>query len=86
MKTTMYLSTITITLRPSILDVQGKAVELGIHTLGMKEIENVRIGKSIHMTVNASSEEDAKRITEEACKKLLANSVMEDFSYTVQKV
>jgi phosphoribosylformylglycinamidine synthase PurS subunit len=82
----MYQSTITITLRPSILDVQGKAVELGIHTLGMKEVENVRIGKSIQMTVNAASEEEAKRITDEACRKLLANSVMEDFTFTVKKV
>ncbi len=82
----MYQSTITITLRPSILDVQGKAVELGIHTLGMKEVQNVRIGKSIQMTVNASSEDEAKRITEEACKKLLANSVMEDFSFTIKEV
>ncbi len=82
----MYQSTITITLRPSILDVQGKAVELGIHTLGMKEVENVRIGKSIQMTVNAPSEEEAKRITDEACRKLLANSVMEDFTFTVKKV
>lgn len=82
----MYQSTITITLRPSILDVQGKAVELGIHTLGMKEVENVRIGKSVQMTVNASNEEEAKRITEEACRKLLANSVMEDFTFSVKKV
>ena len=82
----MYLSTITITLRPSILDVQGKAVELAIHSLGMKEVENIRIGKSIHMTVNAQSEAVAKRITEEACKKLLANTVMEDYSYTIKKV
>ena len=82
----MYQSTITITLRPSILDVQGKAVELGIHTLGLQEVENVRIGKSIQMMVNAATEGEAKRITEEACKKLLANSVMEDFTYTIQKV
>ena len=82
----MYQSTITITLRPSILDVQGKAVEHGIHTLGMKEVQNIRIGKSIQMTVHASNEEEAKRITEEACKKLLANTVMEDFSYSIQKI
>jgi phosphoribosylformylglycinamidine synthase subunit PurS len=82
----MYQSTITITLRPSILDVQGKAVAHGIHTLGMKEVQNVRIGKSIQMMVDAQSEADAKRITEEACKKLLANPVMEDFTFTIQKV
>ena len=82
----MYQSSITIKLRPSILDVQGKAVEHGIHTLGMKEVQNVRIGKSIQMTIDTGTEEEAKRITEEACRKLLANSVMEDFSYTIQKV
>ena len=82
----MYQSTITITLRPSILDVQGKAVEHSIHTLGMGEVNNVRIGKSIHMTVDAKSEEEAKRITEEACRRLLANPVMEDYAFTVKKV
>ena len=82
----MYKSHITIKLRPSILDVQGKAVERGIHTLGMKEVQNIRIGKSIEMVVDTSSEAEAKRITEEACKKLLANSVMEDFTYSVEKL
>ncbi len=82
----MYQSIITITLRPSILDVQGKAVELGIHTLGLTGVQNVRIGKSIHLTVDAASEEEARAVTDEACKKLLANTVMEDYSFTVTKV
>lgn len=82
----MYQSIITITLRPSILDVQGKAVEHGIHSLGMKEVNSVRIGKSISMTVDATSEEEARRITEEACRKLLANPVMEDYTFTIKKV
>jgi phosphoribosylformylglycinamidine synthase subunit PurS len=82
----MFQSTITITLRPSILDVQGKAVEHGIHSLGMKQVNNVRIGKSVNMIVEASTEEDAKRITEEACRKLLANPVMEDYSFTLKKL
>ncbi|NUN71014.1 MAG: phosphoribosylformylglycinamidine synthase subunit PurS [Bacteroidetes bacterium] len=82
----MYQSTITITLRPSILDVQGKAVELGIHTLGLTGVRNVRIGKSIQLTVDAATEEEAKRVTEEACRKLLANTVMEDYSFTVTKL
>jgi phosphoribosylformylglycinamidine synthase PurS subunit len=82
----MFRSTITIVLRPSILDVQGKAVELGIHTLGLKEVQNVRIGKSVTMTVDASTEAEAHRITGEACKKLLANPVMEDYTFTVTKI
>lgn len=82
----MYQAHITITLRPSILDVQGKAVESGIHTLGLNAVSNVRIGKSVEMRVDAKDEAEAKRITEEACRKLLANGVMEDFSYTVTKL
>jgi len=82
----MYQSTITVTLRPSILDVQGKAVESGIHTLGLKEVTNVRIGKSIHMTIDAATESEAQRITEDACRKLLANPVMEDFTFSIKKL
>lgn len=82
----MYQSTITVTLRPSILDVQGKAVEHSIHALGMNQVHNVRIGKAIHLMVDVQTEEEAKRITEEACKKLLANPVMEDYIFTIKKV
>lgn len=82
----MYKAQIIITLRPSILDVQGKAVESAVHTLGLEAVQQIRIGKSIEMTIAVSQEEEAKRITEEACKKLLVNSVMEDFSYTLKKI
>jgi phosphoribosylformylglycinamidine synthase subunit PurS len=82
----VYQATITITLRKSILDVQGKAVEHGIHSLGMSNVANVRIGKLVHLDVDAQNETDARRITDEACKKILANQVMEDYSYTVAKV
>jgi phosphoribosylformylglycinamidine synthase len=49
-------------------------------------VQNVRIGKSITMTVDAATESEAHRITDEACKKLLANPVMEDYSFTVTKI
>ncbi|HLP18203.1 MAG TPA: phosphoribosylformylglycinamidine synthase subunit PurS [Bacteroidota bacterium] len=81
----MYQATITITLRTSILDVQGKAVEHGIHSLGMSNVSNVRIGKHIELTIDAADEAEAKRITDEACRKILANQVMEDYTYTVKK-
>ncbi len=82
----MFQSAITISLRPSILDVQGKAVALGIHSLGMNQVQDIRIGKSILMTLDVATEDEAKRITEEACKKLLANTVMEDYSFTIKKL
>jgi phosphoribosylformylglycinamidine synthase PurS subunit len=82
----LFHSRIVVTLRTSILDPQGKAVEQGIHSLGYKGVENVRIGKLIELHVDTDLREEAERITREACQKLLANPVMEDFSFTLEKV
>ena len=82
----MYKAEISITLRPSILDVQGKAVEQGIHTLGLEQIQHVRIGKYITLSIDTENEQEARRITEDACKKLLANPVMEDFTFTLEQI
>ena len=65
-----------------LLDPQGKAVLSGLHNLGLK-VEDVRIGKNISLQIDALSEEDAKKIAEEATKKLLANPVMESFEIFV---
>ncbi|MES2882393.1 MAG: phosphoribosylformylglycinamidine synthase subunit PurS, partial [Bacteroidota bacterium] len=64
---------------------QGKAVMAGLSNLGLKSIEDVRIGKNITLHVEAASEAEAKSIAEEASKKLLANAVMEYFEVTVQQ-
>jgi phosphoribosylformylglycinamidine synthase len=82
----MYLSKIRVTLRPSILDPQGKAVEHAISSLGVGTIHDVRIGKYIEMKVNADDEAAARTATEEVCRKLLANPVMEDYHFEVEKL
>ncbi|HTK82681.1 MAG TPA: phosphoribosylformylglycinamidine synthase subunit PurS [Bacteroidota bacterium] len=82
----MYLAKITVTLRKSILDPQGKAVHHALESLRLDDVQEVRIGKFIELNINASRQEDAARITEEACKKLLANPVMEDYSFSLEKV
>ncbi len=66
-----------------LLDTQGKAVLCGLQNLGIRTIQDVRIGKTIQLEVNAPSSEEAKKIAEEASKKLLANPVMEYFEITV---
>jgi phosphoribosylformylglycinamidine synthase len=68
------------------LDPQGKAVEHAVHSLGFTAVQNLRIGKSIEFSVESSTQEEAERITEEVCKKLLANPVMEDYSLSVKKL
>ena len=82
----MFLSKIKITVRPSILDPQGKAVEHAITTLGVNGVQDVRMGKYIEFRVERDSEADAEKATEEVCKKLLANPIMEDYQFEIQEV
>ena len=82
----MYLAKITVTLRKSILDPQGKAVHHALESLGMKAVQEIRMGKFIEMKFNVQDKQTAEQLTEDACKKLLANPVMEDYAFTVEKV
>lgn len=66
-----------------LLDPQGKAVLGGLQNLGIKSVEDVRVGKNITLHVEAETPEQAKEIAEEAGKKLLANPVMESFEVSV---
>lgn len=66
-----------------LLDPQGKAVIGGLKNLGLNNVEDVRVGKHISLQIEASSEEEAKSIAEEAAKKLLANPVMEFYEIEV---
>ena len=63
----------------ALLDPQGKAVTSSMKNLGLAEIENVRIGKHITLGLEAVDEEEAHKKVDEACKKLLANEIMESY-------
>jgi phosphoribosylformylglycinamidine synthase len=81
----MYKAKINVTLRKSILDPKGKASKEALHNLGYHAIEDVRIGKFIELNINAGSETEAEELAREACSKLLANEVMEDFTVSISK-
>jgi phosphoribosylformylglycinamidine synthase len=66
-----------------LLDPQGKAVMGGLANLGIKSINDVRIGKHIQLQLEAETKDEAQAIAEEASKKLLANPVMEEFTITI---
>ena len=66
-----------------LLDPQGKAVNNSLHNLGLTNLHDVRIGKHITVQVDAQSKDEAEKLTTEACKKLLANQVMEAFDFTI---
>lgn len=78
-----YIAEINVMPHKNLLDPQGKAVTGGIHSLGMTEVENVRIGKRITLEIEADSETTARDKAETACKKLLVNPVMEYYEVAV---
>lgn len=81
-----YKAKIRVTLRPSILDVQGKAVQHALDNLGYSTVDSVRIGKYIEVMIDEDSLDDARRIGDEICRKLLANTVMEDYSIELETI
>ena len=69
----------------ALLDPQGKAVGHGLKNMGLNEIENVRIGKHITLEVEAATKEAANEKVESACKKLLANPIMEGYQFVLNE-
>ena len=69
--------------KKEILDPQGKAVTGSMKNLGLAEIHNVRIGKHITLEIEAENEAVASAKTEEACENLLANLIMESYTFKV---
>lgn len=67
----------------ALLDPQGKAVTGSMKNLGLPEIENVRIGKHITLEIEAASKDAATAKVDEACKKLLANQIMESYEFEI---
>ena len=69
--------------RPALLDPQGKAVQHALTALGFGEVDDVRMGKAITMSVQAPSPAEASERVRTMCERLLANPVTEDFEVTV---
>ncbi len=74
---------IYVTLRPSVLDPAGVAVQSGLDQLGYEGVEKVRIGKYIELTMTAENESQAKTQVDEMCDRLLANPVIENYCYEI---
>ncbi|MDJ1184811.1 phosphoribosylformylglycinamidine synthase subunit PurS [Roseofilum casamattae] len=76
-----YRAQIFVTLRPSVLDPAGVAVESGLKQLGYETVAGVRIGKYIDLTLNAEGEEEAQEQLDRMCDQLLANPVIENYRF-----
>jgi phosphoribosylformylglycinamidine synthase PurS subunit len=82
---TKFQAEIDVMPKKEILDPQGKAVTGSMKNLGLAEIQNVRIGKHISLEIEAENETEASAKVEQACKSLLANLIMESYSFTLHQ-
>lgn len=80
-----FIAEINIMPHKALLDPQGKAVSNSMKSIGLGEIENVRVGKRITLEIAAGSPADAAEKAETACKKLLANQVMEYYEINISE-
>jgi len=70
---------VVVTLRPAILDVQGKTVENALGSMSYEGISNVRIGKFITLDIAADTKDEAEGVVRKAAEQLLSNPIVEDF-------
>lgn len=77
---------IYVTLRPSVLDPAGVAVESGIKQLGYEGVEGVRIGKYIELSLSAADRAAAESQLHPICDRLLANPVIENYCFELTEI
>ncbi len=82
--TQTYQAKIYVTLRPSVLDPAGTAVQTGFEQLGYDNVGPIRIGKYIELTVSADDEATASQQVDRMCDQLLANPVIENYRFDLQ--
>jgi len=79
-----FIAEIDIMPHRELLDPQGKAVVNNMKHLDLTGIHDVRIGRHVSMTLDANSETEARQKVDTACQKLLANLIMETYSFSIK--
>ena len=80
----MYLAKVYITLKPTVNDPQGLTIRGALHTLGFATVQEVRAGKYIEIKIEENDLEKARAAVQDMCKKLLANTVIENFRFELE--
>ena len=75
-----------IRLRPSVLDPAGEAIKSASSKLGIQGITSLRIGKMIEVKIEGNQEDDVKEKIDLLCDRLFANTVIEDYEYSIKKL
>ena len=79
------IARIVVTPKPVVNDPQGVTVRQGLAALGFGEVNDVRVGKYIEITLDTNSERHARERVDAMCRKLLANHVIEDYHFDLEK-
>ena len=79
----MYLAKVRVTLKPTVNDPQGLTILGALHSLGFSTARDVRAGKYMEVRLEEGSRERAEAQVEQMCEKLLANPVIESYSFEV---
>jgi len=81
-----FLAEIEILPHKNLLDPQGKAVTHSMTAIGLSNVEHVRVGKFITLEINAATADEAQATADTACKKLLANLIMEAYHIRISQM
>jgi phosphoribosylformylglycinamidine synthase len=81
-----FLAHINIMPKAELLDPQGKVVVKNLPNIGIEGVDSVRIGKHVTISLEAKNADDAQDKVENACKKLLANVIMESYDFVVEEL
>ncbi len=82
----MYLARVYVTLKPTINDPQGLTIRGALHSLGFADVESVRAGKYLEVSLAAKDRAEAEKQLTEMCRKLLANPVIEDYHFELEEL
>ena len=82
----MYLAKVFIRLKPTVSDPQGQTIQSGLRQLGFDSVESVRAGKYMEVRLDEDDEESAGRKVRDMCEKLLANPIIEDYTFDLEFV
>lgn len=82
----MYLARVFISLKPTVNDPQGKTIQGGLSQLGFDTVQSVRAGKYMEIRLDEDSESSASEKISEMCDKLLANPIIENYRFELEKV
>lgn len=72
-----------ITLQKQVLDTQGQTLTRAVHDLGYSQVNDIRVGKVLYMTVDEATDAAVDNVVRTLSEKLFANTVIEEYSYKV---